>query len=105
MTQTIRTRLVLTVTLALTGAMVFAEGTGAATYKAKCATCHGIAGVPTPAMARAMRIKPATDPDIKKLTVEQIAAVVKEGKGKMKPPVGLNAAQIKDVAAYYHELK
>ena len=56
-------------------------------------------------MAKMMGIKPASDPAITSLTVAQISAVVKSGKGKMKPVTGLSDAQIKDVAAFYHGLK
>ena len=56
-------------------------------------------------MAKAMGIKPITDPDIKKLTADQMSAAVKNGKGKMKPIAGLTDAQIKDAVAYYRGLK
>jgi hypothetical protein len=56
-------------------------------------------------MAKAMGIKATSDPEIKKLTVDQIAAVVKAGKGKMHPVAGLTDAQIKDVSVFYHGLK
>ena len=39
----------------LTGAMSFAQS-GEATYKAKCQSCHGVAGTPSPAMAKAMGV-------------------------------------------------
>ena len=39
------------------------------------------------------------------LTVAQIEATVKSGKGKMKPVAGLTDAQVKDVAAYFKTLK
>jgi mono/diheme cytochrome c family protein len=56
-------------------------------------------------MAKMMGIKASSDPDIQKLTEAQIAAAIKDGKGKMKPIAGLTDAQIKDVATYYHGLK
>jgi cytochrome c1 len=52
-----------------------------------------------------MGIKAASDPDIKKLSEAQMVAVVKAGKGKMKPIAGLTDAQVKDVVAYYRGLK
>ena len=39
------------------------------------------------------------------LTVAQIEATVKNGKGKMKPIAGLTDAQVKAVAAYFKTLK
>ena len=82
----------------------FAED-GAALYKAKCAGCHGATGTPSAGMAKALGIKAASDPDIQKLTVAQISATVKDGKGKMKPIAGLTDEQIKEVSAFYKGLK
>jgi hypothetical protein len=56
-------------------------------------------------MAKAMGVKPISDPAIKKLTVAEMSAAVKNGKGKMKPIVGLTDAQIKDAVTYYKGLK
>jgi len=95
----------LAVVMCLTGAVSFAQSGGEATYKAKCAACHGPAGTPSAGMAKAMGIKASTDPAIQALTIAQISAAVKAGKGKMKPIAGLSDAQIKDVAAYYKGLK
>jgi mono/diheme cytochrome c family protein len=100
-----RSLLVLAAIVCLAGAVSFAQSGGEATYKAKCAMCHGPAGIPSAGMAKAMGIKAASDPDIQKLTVAQISAVVKDGKGKMHPVAGLTDDQIKDVAAFYKGLK
>ena len=104
MTKTIRSLVVLAV-VALASAVCFAQSGGEATYKAKCAACHGAAGTPSAGMAKMMGIKAVSDPDIKKLTADQMAAAVKNGKGKMKPIAGLTDAQIKDVVAFYKGLK
>lgn len=104
MTKTIRFHVVLAATLALASSVGFAQS-GGATYKTKCQMCHGATGTPSPGMAKAMGVKPVSDPAIKKLSVDEIAAAVKNGKGKMKPVAGLTDAQVKDVAAYYKDLK
>ena len=90
--------------LALASAVCFAES-GEATYKAKCAMCHGATGTPSAGMAKAMGIKPASDPSIKSSRWSEMVAVVKNGKGKMKPVAGLTDAQIKEVATFYKGLK
>jgi mono/diheme cytochrome c family protein len=106
MTKSIRNSAVLALAMSLAGAMSFAQsGGGEATYKAKCVTCHGPAGTPSPAMAKAMGIKPVSDPDVKKLTVAEIEGIVKNGQGKMKPVAGLSDAQAKGVAEYFKTLK
>ena len=104
MTKLIRSQVVLAVVVCLTSAVSFAQS-GDATYKAKCASCHGAAGTPSAGMAKMMGIKAVSDPDIQKLSVDQISAAIKDGKGKMKPISGLTDAQIKDVATYYKGLK
>ena len=102
MTNSIRSLAVLAAAVCLTGSMSFAQSSGEATYKAKC---HGPAGTPSPAMAKAMGIKAASDPGIKKLTTEQMITAVKNGKGRMKPIAGLTDAQTKDVVSYFRTLK
>jgi mono/diheme cytochrome c family protein len=105
MTKMIRSLLVLTCAVSLAGTVSFAQSGGAATYKAKCQMCHGATGTPSAGMAKAMGIKASTDPAIKALSAADMAAAVKNGKGKMKPIAGLTDAQIKDVVAFYRGLK
>jgi len=104
MMKSIRTQVVLAAVVAMASTVGFAQS-GEATYKAKCAVCHGATGTPSAGMAKMMGIKPASDPDIQKLTVDQISATVKTGKGKMKPIAGLTDEQVKEVAAFYKGLK
>ncbi len=104
MKRSLRSHLVLAVVISLASAAGFAEA-GDATYKAKCASCHGATGTPSAGMAKMMNIKPASDPDMQKLTVAEIVTTVKNGKGKMKPIAGLSDEQIKDVSTYFHGLK
>jgi mono/diheme cytochrome c family protein len=105
MSKTIRSQVVLAAVVCLASAVSFAQSGGEATYKAKCASCHGAAGAPSAGMAKMMGIKPVSDPAIQALTVDQMSAAVKDGKGKMKPIAGLTDAQIKDVVTYYRGLK
>ena len=105
MKQTIRSLVALAVVMLVASAVCFAQSGGEATYKAKCQSCHGSTGTPNPGIAKMMGVKPVSDPDIKKLTVDQMIASVKTGKGKMKPIAGLTDAQIKDAVTYYRGLK
>jgi cytochrome c6 len=104
MTKSIRSQLFLTIALSVFSAASFAQS-GDATYKAKCASCHGPAGTPSAGMAKMLSIKPVSDPAIQALTIDQMSAAVKDGKGKMKPIAGLSEAQIKAVVTYYRGLK
>jgi mono/diheme cytochrome c family protein len=104
MTKTFRSQVVLAVVVSLASAVGFAQSSGEATYKTKCAMCHGPLGTPNAGMAK-MGIKPTSDPTMKALTLAQVEAVVKSGKGKMKAIAGLTDAQIKDVSTYFKTLK
>ena len=101
MRKSIRIQAALVAAVLLTGAMSFAE-TGEATYKAKCQSCHGAAGIPSPAMAKAMGVKPATDPAVKVKTEAQMIAATTNGAGKMPAYKGkLTDEQIKGAVAYF----
>ena len=104
MTKNFRSHTVLAALVALAGVLSFADD-GAAIYKTKCAMCHGPSGTPSAGMAKAMGIKPVSDPAIAALSAEQVAATVKSGKGKMKPIAGLSDADVKAVSAYFKTLK
>ena len=103
MTKTIRSLMVLAV-VALAGAVCFAQSGGEATYKAKCAGCHGAAGTPSAGMAK-MGVKPSTDPAIQKLSVDQLVAAGKASKMMAKTVSALTDAEFKDAVAFYKGLK
>ena len=106
MTITIRSLAVLAATVGLAGSMGFAQSAGEAVYKATCQSCHGSTGTPSPGIAKMMGVKPASDPEIQKLTAAQEFDAVKNGKGKMKPlSPKLTDEQIKDSVAYFRTLK
>jgi mono/diheme cytochrome c family protein len=104
MNKMLRSQIVLAAAVSLAGVMCFAQD-GAATYKAKCAMCHGPTGTPSAGMIKAMGMKPVSDPSMQALTVAQIEATVKNGKGKMKAIAGLTDAQVTAVAQYFKSLK
>lgn len=77
--------------IALLGALVFgARNTlaqssapdGQALYKQDCATCHGAAGVPAPAMAKAMGIPTFDAALFARVSADSMIAVLKHGQGK-----------------------
>ncbi len=75
---------------------------GADTYKAKCQMCHGAAGLADSPAGKAMKVKPITDADVKKLTEAEMITATKNGMGKMQPfKDKLTDAQIKDAVAYF----
>ena len=101
MSKTIRFQVALAAVVLLAGAVSFAQS-GEATYKAKCASCHGAAGTPSPAMAKAIGVKAASDPSVKAKTEAQMIAATTNGVGKMAPFKGkITDAQIKDAVDYF----
>lgn|SRR5512142_1838811 len=101
--RSVRTVLLLAVVLGLMIPTIAFAQSGADTYKAKCAMCHGPDGKKENA---AMGTKSLTSPEIQKMSVADIAAVVSKGKGKMPAFAGkLTDDQIKAVAEYVKTLK
>ena len=101
MRKTIRIQVALAAVILLAGAVGFAQA-GEATYKAKCQSCHGVAGTPSPAMAKAMGVKAASDPSVMSKTEAQMIASTTNGMGKMAPFKGkITDAQIKDAVVYF----
>lgn len=85
---------------------VFAQSGGEATFKAKCAMCHGPDGLASTPMAKMMKVPSAQSPDFKKLSESEMIADTTNGKGKMPAYKGkLTDAQIKEVVAYLRTLE
>jgi mono/diheme cytochrome c family protein len=89
--------------MAAATAAAYAEAPGAAIYKAnKCEMCHGATGMAETGPGKAMKVKPVTDPDVRKLSREQMVAATRNGMGKMQPYKDkLTDAQIKDAVDYF----
>ena len=80
----------------------FAQSAGEATYKAKCQMCHGATGMADSGAGKAMKVKPVTDPDVKKLPEAEMITVTTNGSGKMPAYKGkLTDAEIKDSVTYF----
>jgi mono/diheme cytochrome c family protein len=83
-----------------------AQGSGADSYKAKCAMCHGADGLAANAMGKMYKIPPFSSPDVVKSSDADLFAATKNGKGKMPAYAGkLTDPQIKDVVAYIRTLQ
>ena len=105
MSKTIQFAVALAAVVLMAGAVGFAQSSGEAIYKAKCQSCHGAEGTPNPGIAKAMGVKPASDPSVKSLSEAQMIADTTNGKGKMPAFKGkLTDAQIKDAVAYFRTL-
>lgn len=105
MNRTMRYGLVFSAAMLVAVAAAFAQSGGEAVYRARCQSCHGTEGVPNPGIAKAMGVKPASDPSVKAHSLAQMIAITANGKAKMPAFKGkLTDAQIKDSVAYFRTL-
>jgi mono/diheme cytochrome c family protein len=78
---------------------------GAATYKAKCAVCHGADGSGDTAMGKSMKLRDLRSEDVQKQTDAQLIEITANGKGKMPAYKGkLTDDQIKQVVAAIRDM-
>ena len=82
-----------------------AQDSGAATYKAKCASCHGADGSGNTPAGKSLKALPFKSPEIVSASDDDLIADTKKGKGKMPAFPKLSDAQIKDVVAYIRTLQ
>jgi cytochrome c6 len=94
--------LLVAMTVSLVPAIAFA-GDGAATYKTKCAMCHGPSGE-----GKAKGTRDLGSAEVQKLTDAQLTSVIATGDGKASHAYkakGLSDAQISDLVSFIRSLK
>jgi cytochrome c6 len=73
-----------------------------ATYKAKCASCHG----PDGKGKEALKTKDFASPDVQNMSDADLSAIITNGKPpKMPPYKTLTPDQVKDMVAYIRSFK
>lgn len=82
------------------------QQSGEATYKAKCAMCHGADGTGNTPVGKSMKVNSfKSDADVKAADAD-LVKITKDGKGKMPAYAGkLTDDQINDVVAYIRTLQ
>ena len=97
-------------TLALGLAVIFcvqakADDKSAGLYKQKCAACHGADGKGETATGKAMKVRSFADPEVAKMSDDELAGAIEKGKAKM-PAYGksMTADEIKAMVAYIRSL-
>ena len=82
-----------------------ADDKSAATYKAKCVTCHGADGKGDTPAGKSTKVRSFADPEVVKASDDDFAGIIEKGKGKM-PGYGksLKPDEIKDMVAYIRSL-
>ena len=78
----------------------------AATYKAKCAACHGADAKGETSIGKKMGIKDLASPDVQKMSDAELTTVISDGKDKMPSyKKSLKPDQIKELVTYISSLK
>ena len=82
-----------------------ADEKSAALYKQKCAACHGADGKGETATGKAMKVRSFADPEVAKMSDDELAGAIEKGKGKM-PAYGksLKPDDIKAMVAYIRSM-
>ena len=103
MNRNFQFHLVLALTLFSTCAVSFAQKSAQAIYKDRCLDCHGASGLADTKMARALKVKPITDPEIMKISQSVMIEDTKAGiPHKMPAYKGtLTDTEIKDVVSIF----
>jgi len=81
-----------------------ADNAGEATYKARCATCHGPDGKGQTPAGKAMKAGDFADEAVQKAGDSDLSDAIAKGKGKMPAFKTLSAEQVKDLVAYIRVL-
>lgn len=77
-----------------------ADNTAEATYKAKCAMCHGADGKGETATGKTMKVKDFASEEVQKMSDADLTDAISKGKGKMPAYKTLTPEQVKDLVGY-----
>lgn len=82
-----------------------ADDKSAAVYKQKCAACHGPDGKGDTPAGKSMKVRSFADPEVAKMTDDELAGAIEKGKGKM-PAYGksMKPDEIKAMVTYIRSL-
>lgn len=91
--------------LGMLGVAARPDDKSAATFKQKCATCHGPDGKGETPAGKAMRIRSFASPETAKMSDAELASIIEKGQGKM-PKYGatMKPDEIKAMVAYIRTL-
>jgi mono/diheme cytochrome c family protein len=91
--------------LGFLNAPVRADNAAEATYKAKCAMCHGPDGKGETATGKALKAGSFAAPDVVKMSDDDLATVITKGKNKMPSFEGkLKKEEIEQLVAFIRQL-
>jgi cytochrome c6 len=83
-----------------------APPTAAATYKSKCASCHGANGAGQTAAGKSMKLRDLRSAEVRAQSDDQLYAIIAKGKGKMPGyERSLGANTCKELVGFIKQLK
>jgi mono/diheme cytochrome c family protein len=101
MKNSFRCSVVLAMAASCACAVAVAQSSGEAVYKKNCMNCHGPSGLANSGIGSVMKVKPVTDPGVKKLTEAEMIEITRNGVARMQSYKGeLTDAQIKSSVDY-----
>jgi len=76
-------------------------------FAKSCKSCHGADGTPNPAIAKMMKVdmKNLGSAEVQALSDADLAKIITDGKGKMKPVKTVSGPAVDNVVAYVRTLK
>lgn len=88
--------------LSATAALAADAKAGQDVFAKSCKSCHGADGTPNPSIAKMMKVdmKNLGSADVQSQSDGDIAKIVTEGKGKMKPVKSVSGPAVDNVVAY-----
>ena len=89
------------ITICATVASAADAKAGQEAFAKSCKSCHGADGTPNPAIAKMMKVdmKNLGSPEVQALGDADIAKIVTEGKGKMKPVKTVSGPAVDNVVS------
>ena len=95
------------ITLCASGASAADAKAGQDVYAKSCKSCHGADGAGNPAIAKMMKVdmKSLDSAEVQAQSDADIAKIIAEGKGKMKPVKSVTGPAVDNVIAYVRTLK
>ena len=80
---------------------------GEKVYAKSCKSCHGADGTPNSAVAKMMKveIRDLKSPEVQAMSDGDLAKVITDGKGKMKPVASVSESAADNVVAYIRTWK
>ena len=79
----IATSILLTAVLFFRASVLVAAGDAEATFKAKCAMCHGPDGAGATPTGKSLKVRDLTSPEVQKQSDAELNDIVSKGKNKM----------------------